>query len=240
MIPRIAHQTAPTKELSWEEARLARRIRRMLPDWEYRLWDDADNKRLMAEHFPDMSARYERVPFGVAKADIARYAYLAVHGGFYFDTDYKLLKPIDQAILDQACVIPLEDVRPHDGPLLVEHKVLGNAVMGSSRGHPFWRDLIAFILEEKRADQITDRRQIIAATGPAVVTEFYMANRARYGDIVLPNKNAFQPDISMFAMRSSADQDTYGIHLHWGSWRGRDPMVALRIMLRRKLNALAG
>lgn len=217
---------------------MARRIRRLLPDWQYRFWDDDDNARLMAEHFPDHAARYNNIAFGVAKADVARYAYMAVHGGFYFDTDYKLLKPIGPAVLEQRCVIPLEDLVPHEGPQRIEHAALGNAVMGSAQGHPFWRDLIAFIFDEKKADHITCRSEIIPATGPAAVTDFYMANRAAYPDIALPPKNAFQPDISLFAMRTSADRDTYGVHLHWGSWRGRDPLVAARIMLRRKLNGL--
>lgn len=237
MIPRIIHQTAGG-DLTWEERRMTRRLRRMLPGWTYRLWDDADNSRLMAEHFPDYAARYEQIRFGVAKADVARYAYMSVHGGFYFDTDYRLLQPIDDPVLREPCVIPLEDNLLGPDAMPPGYAALGNAVIGSTRGHPFWAALIAFIFDVKRAHEMTDRSEVISCTGPAAVTEFYIQNRARFADIVLPPKNAFQPGISLFSLRSSADARTYGIHLHWGSWRGRAPSVALRILLRRKLNAL--
>jgi mannosyltransferase OCH1-like enzyme len=238
VIPKIMHQTARSKTLAWEEERLARRLRRLLPGWTYRLWDDDDNSRLIATHFPQYAERYERISFGVAKADIARYAYLAIEGGFYFDTDYRLLKTIDDRVLRERCIIPIENVRPPgDGadPTSIE---LGNAIMASAPGHPFWAALIEFIFERNRPELIRDQRHIVPGTGPGAVTDFYHEHRAEYPDVAVPSKNAFQPDIACFAFRTSADRDTYGVHLHWGSWRGRSPGVAARIFLRRKLNGL--
>jgi hypothetical protein len=39
-------------------------------------------------------------------------------------------------------------------------------------------------------------------------------------------------------MINSADRQTYGVHLHWGSWRGKPALTAARAVLRRKLNAI--
>jgi hypothetical protein len=70
------------------------------------------------------------------------------------------------------------------------------------------------------------------------VTEFYLQRADQYPEVHLPPQNEFHPSISLFALRSSADRDSYGIHLHWGSWRGRPASVAARTLLRRKINGL--
>lgn len=238
VIPKILHQTARTKEVSWEEARLAQRLRRMQPGWKYRLWDDDDNARLVAERFPEYVRRYAAIPFGVARADVARYVYLHAHGGFYLDTDYKLLRPLDDALRAAPCLIPLEGADPQGGKATPDYLGLGNAIMGSEPGHRFWGDLVRHIFEVLRPDQLRRRDAIIPATGPEAVTRFYLARADRYPDISLPEKNRFYPSMSWLGQRTSAGPDTYGVHLHWGSWRDAPPTVAAKTLVRRKLNGL--
>lgn len=55
------------------------------------LRDDADNAALMHAVFPHFAERFDAIRIGVLKADIARCAYMHAYGGFYFDTDYRLL-----------------------------------------------------------------------------------------------------------------------------------------------------
>lgn len=210
----------------------------MLPDWQHNLWDDRDNSTLIAKHFSEYSDRYESIRFGVAKADVARCAYMYAYGGFYFDTDYKLLREPDEALRSEKCIVPLEQGSLEDSQPTVGRVQLGNAALASEPEHLFWRDFIRFVFEEKEAHLITDPIQIIPATGPVAVTEFYTLYGDRYPDVYLPPQNQFQPSISLFALRSSADRNSYGIHLHWGSWRGRPLYVAARTLLRRKINAL--
>lgn len=235
MIPHILHQTARSSDLSWEERRMVRRMRAMLPGWTYRFWDDDANGALVAAQFPRHLSRYKAIRFGVAKADIARYVYMHAIGGVYLDTDYKLLRPIGPDLLDSRCVIPLESAGA-GSPASIPP--LGNAALASEPGHPFWKELIEHIFVHNRPDELTDRDQIVGATGPHAVARFYAANSQRYRDVVLPPKNVFHPDIALFALKTSADDRTVGVHLHWGSWRGRSPAVAARILLRRKLNGL--
>jgi len=227
MIPAVIHQTARVKELTWEERRLANRLRRMLPGWSYNLYDDADNLRLMAENFPQYVDAYQAIRFGVARADIARVLYLHLWGGFYFDTDYKLVRPFDDDLLTAKCVIPLEHVRDEPKYPDVSDEVveLGNCIMGSVPAYPLW------------AERITDPAEIIPATGPESLTWFYLERKADYPEVVLPAKNLFHPDIKTLGMFTSAGKRTYGIHFHWGSWRGKPPLIAARTLLRRKINA---
>ena len=60
MIPRIIHQTWTSRDIpkhlrGYQESWLHKH-----PDWEYRLWDDAANEALIAEHYPEFLDYYRR------------------------------------------------------------------------------------------------------------------------------------------------------------------------------------
>ena len=70
------------------------------------------------------------------------------------------------------------------------------------------------------------------------MTRFYLDRAGEFPDIALPEKNCFYPGMSWLATRTTAGPETYGVHLHWGSWRNQPANVALRNYARRKLNGL--
>jgi len=86
---------------------MSSRMKSILKGWEYTFWDDSDNDRLIAQYFPQFAERYREIERGVVRADLARCMYLYIHGGFYFDTDYKILAPIGDDILAENCVLPI-------------------------------------------------------------------------------------------------------------------------------------
>lgn len=235
MIPRIIHQTAPTSNLTWEERALRRRISRLLPDWDARLWTDKDNRQIVAAHFPQHLRAYDAIMRGVVKADIARLVYMHVFGGFYLDTDYKLLRPFDDELRSCTCILPIER-----GELGNSSFRLGNAVFASEAAHPFWRDFINFIFESNipnaksgalAAGPAIDH--VVAVAGPLALTRFYVAHRARYSGITLPEIIEFHPN-----QINKRDRSTYGIHLCWGSWRGKKSVKWLKNQVRRKLSVI--
>jgi mannosyltransferase OCH1-like enzyme len=231
MIPRIIHQTAKTKTLTWEERKLARRMQKILPGWEYRLWDDDDNLTLIHKYFPDFADAYNQIAFGVAKADIARYLYMYAFGGFYFDTDYRLLKPIGPQLLAQACVLPIEEFQ-----LGHPQFKIGNAILGSQKNHPFWPALIKQIFEHIRLHGITHDK-IVLISGPLAVTQCFLDNQKLF-NIALPERDEFHPDRRFFGLSHRGNSRTTGIHLCWGSWRGKKSLVKIKNFLRRKITAL--
>ncbi|RXR08460.1 glycosyltransferase family 32 protein [Pseudoxanthomonas composti] len=233
MIPKIFHMTAPTKILLWEERRVQRRLQRLLPDWRGQLWDDADNAELMRRAFPQFAERYEAIGFGVMKADIARCAYMHAQGGFYFDTDYKLLKPPDRSIMSQACVLPIEE-----GAVGGQAFKIGNAVFGSRPGHPFWAAFIEHVFTAHAPDTLEDHRKIPMISGPRGMTVFYQANRARFQDLSFPARDQFHPDRTWFGLGQKAGTVAFGSHLCWASWRGKSTRHAITNFLRRKLTAV--
>ncbi|WP_041183201.1 glycosyltransferase family 32 protein [Xanthomonas oryzae] len=233
MIPHLIHLTSPTKQLLWEERRICDRLQRLLPDWNCYVWDDADNSELMRRAFPEFAERYERIPFGVMKADIARCAYMHAHGGFYFDTDYKLLRPLDAQVLSQHCVLPVEEGAPGH-----EDFKIGNAVFGSEPGHPFWRAFIEHIFTAHAPEALQDHREIPMISGPRGMTRFYNAHGSQFADILFPPRDAFHPDRTWFGLGHRGGKIAVGSHLCWASWRGKSPRRKLTNYLRRKLNAV--
>jgi hypothetical protein len=99
-ITKIIHQTWQTAAVPdqdyphvWQES-----WRKHQPDWEYKLWTDEDNERLVQDHYPAFWPMYRTLQRGVVKADAARALYLHKYGGLYADLDYICLKPMTELL----------------------------------------------------------------------------------------------------------------------------------------------
>jgi mannosyltransferase OCH1-like enzyme len=228
MIPKIIHQTS--RSLTPEEVRMGCRIRLLLPDWEYRIWSDEDNDKLVADRFPQYLSSFRSIKRGVVKADIARYMYLSVYGGLYLDTDYKIIRAIDDEILSHSCVLPIS----RDSESLFR---LGNSVMCSEPGHPFWTDLIEHIFSDVRVIDLAESK-IEKATGPEALTEFYMDRRGRYKDVFLPPRMMFHPPLTYWGFSFQGEATTVGVHLCWSSWRTKNMLGMIRRLAARKITSL--
>jgi mannosyltransferase OCH1-like enzyme len=233
VIPKRIHQTAPTKHLSWEERRMSSRMKSILKGWDYALWDDFDNDRLVAEFFPQFVEQYRKIERGVARADIARCMYLYVHGGFYFDTDYKILSPIGDDILSHPCVLPISRGSVDD----IDSLRLGNAVMGSSPRHPFWEDFLDDLFSSDSLRTLGEDK-IEKTTGPEGLSTFFIKNRAKYSDVALPLREIFHPRLTTANLSYDARNGTLGAHLCWGSWRTKHFPRSARNICTRKITAL--
>ncbi len=229
MIPRIIHQ-----KTSWgltpEEVRLAHRMRTLLPGWEYRIWNDQETEALVGDWFPQYLSSFRSIQRGVVKADIARCICLFVYGGFYFDTDYKLLQTIDEGMLSHTCVLP---VSRNSGSLFR----LGTAVLGSEPNHPFWKDFIDRVFSH---DQLSDlaEENIEKTTGPEGLTSFYLERSHLYDDIFLPPRDVFHPPLTYLGFAFQRGITTVGAHLCWGSWRKKSPLGKLKNLAVRKFTSV--
>jgi inositol phosphorylceramide mannosyltransferase catalytic subunit len=218
MIPRLIHQTAKTADLPEDLRVYQGKVRSLHPDWAYKLWTDADNLALMREELAEYLDTYTRLPKNIMRADMIRYAILYRRGGLYLDTDYEMLKPYD--LLNYGCVLPVET--PGDfGP----GKRIGNAIMASSPGHPFFKA----VLDQLRAnppvtiDPHDGGRSVLTTTGPHFISDVLRRlNGREQMDIFLPDKELFHPntprnpgEYQAILSRGTA----YGVHHCAGSWR---------------------
>jgi hypothetical protein len=68
------------------------------PGWEYRLWDDAANEALLADHYPEFLTYFRNATPSILRVDLVRLAYLHRHGGVYADLDYEVIRPLDDLL----------------------------------------------------------------------------------------------------------------------------------------------
>lgn len=231
MIPKIIHLTAKTKQLSWEEKMLWQKNEKVLTGWQFRLYDDADNLEIVKQYFPEYLEKYNSISKGVAKADIVRCMYMYVFGGLYADTDYCFMKPITMELMNARCVIPAEkwtdDTQPY----------LGNCIFFSEKKYSFWKAYVDHVFNNLELSDLQESR-IIEVTGPGGITDFYLAHREEYPEIVVTRKNVFHPQLTAHHMRVLADGTTLGIHFCFGSWRSKNPMLKWIFTLRQKMQAM--
>ena len=87
-IPKIIYQSWKTKTVPdhWKES--PKSIKKQMPDWQYVLLDNEDNRKMVAKYFPDFLPYYDAFPYDIMRADAARYVFLYLYGGIYMDLDF--------------------------------------------------------------------------------------------------------------------------------------------------------
>lgn len=126
-IPRIVHQTWKTGQIPDEWQPFADSWRAHHPAWEYRLWTDADNRRLIAERYAWFLATYDAFPRDIQRVDAAKYFILFTHGGVYADLDCECVRAVDPLMARGGAIVS----RTRDG-------VIDCAFLASPAGHRFW------------------------------------------------------------------------------------------------------
>ncbi len=229
-IPRIIHQTWRDSDVPPYLRRFQASWREHHPAWQYRLWTDEANRRLIEEHYPEFLPVYDAYPLPIQRADAARYFMLHRYGGLYVDLDFECLRPLESMLAGRSCVFgaePRAHALAHGLSLIV-----GNALMASTPGHRIWRDVQAALVRHRNA-QAWGRLDALRSTGPLMLTDVVQ----RYGtdEVTLYPPDVFYPQLDAVnsdAFSSSAEQsryqekmrqglatpDSYAVH-HWaGTW----------------------
>ena len=110
------------------------------PGWEHKLWTDDENRDFVANHYPWFLEIYDKLPQHIHRVDTVRYMYLHKFGGVYADLDFESIKPMDDYLKDKQLVLGRMG---HDNNF--EHSI-PNAVMASIPGHPFWLQVLDFVV----------------------------------------------------------------------------------------------
>lgn len=214
MIPRVihycwlSHDPMPAKLRdcldSW---------RRVMPDYEIRLWDF---ERFPKERSEWVSDAFDNRKYAFAADYIRAYA-LYHEGGIYLDSDVEALRPFDD-LLDKPYFLCREC-----GSGCVEA-----AVMGAEAGHPLFAELLryydnrSFVREDGSFDTLPMPRVIAGAVARAGFREVDVPDANSYSGAadalsILPY-DYFSP-ISIENMEMRRTRRTYCIHHFAGSWR---------------------
>lgn len=163
-IPKILHFTWKTKTLTKFAQRIWDAWAESHPDWELRLWDDADIRALVAADYPQHLATFDSYPSGIYRADAFRFFVLHRVGGVYADLDVVPLRKIDELIGRTECFVGAEPVKHVEDNESYRGLPMSlcNAFMGSAPGHVFWQRCL-----EAMARCVCD--DVVDATGPRFV-----------------------------------------------------------------------
>lgn len=171
-IPKIIHQIWIGSPVPEELQAFLESWRSIHPDWEYKLWTDADlaNFNLENRDLYDLAEN-----FGV-KSDIWRYEILYRYGGVYVDTDFEAIQVLEflHHLYDFYTGLQTLDTQ------LVQ---LGLALIGSRPGHP----LLKACIEELRKS--FSRPGVTQKAGPMHFTRVFYKYAGRYEgltDIAFP------------------------------------------------------
>ena len=248
MINKIIHQTAPSKNLTTEEQRVLRVNKRLLPEWEFRFYDDSDNEQVMAEAFPEFVDVFRTIRRGVVQADIIRCVYLYHFGGWYLDTDYRLLRRLEGEVavlgsmsgkapahcldlLSHKLILPISGIPEKDRHFIC------NSILASEKRHPFWRAFIEHLFSNDKLISL-DEHSVEGLTGPLGLSRFYLENKDRFSDACLPLKQYFHPKITSWGFSYEHHLDNYGVHWCWGSWRSKRLPRKIKNILTRKITSI--
>ncbi|CAE6468750.1 hypothetical protein ACGC1H_004193 [Rhizoctonia solani] len=141
---RFIHQSWKTHELKPSTVPLADSWRLAYPDWDYVLWDDADNKELVRVLYPRLLGAYEALPREIYRADFVRNLYMHAFGGIYSDLDSEAVAPLDPLLsasaerLSDSTSTPVAFVGQMVTSENLAHAVPNAFFAATSPGHPFW------------------------------------------------------------------------------------------------------
>jgi hypothetical protein len=228
-IPRVVHQTWRTADVPPEWRPLAGTWRRHHPHWEHRLWTDADNQRLVDDHYPEVAAQYASCSYGIQRADLARYLILHRYGGVYVDLDMECLRPLDLLIEGRTALLTIEPAV--HASWIGRRALVSTAFMAAAPRHPLFDRILELLLE--RDLRITRHVDVLTTTGPVLVEDALgrLEPRARDAMVLVPPE-AFSPleshDPRLERLRHGEDADSirasclaagaWAIH-HWSnSW----------------------
>jgi hypothetical protein len=186
-IPQIIHQTFPVKTLPPALQENVDAMCALNPDWEHRLYDDADVESFIERSYGKSILRlYRQINprYGAARADLFRYLLLYKEGGVYLDIKSTARSPLSQVLRpDDRFLIsqwPHETGSPFSGWGLDEslsHVPEGEFMQWliiASPGHPFLRAAIRNVLRNLRvylpSEHGVGRMSVLHVTGPIAYT----------------------------------------------------------------------
>jgi len=97
-IPHNLHQSWKNTKLPLKFQRYQKSILENHPNWNYTLWTDEDNERLIREKYPWFLPTYRSFEKNIMRVDSVRYFYMYEYGGVYMDLDFKSYKPLDPLV----------------------------------------------------------------------------------------------------------------------------------------------
>lgn len=137
-VPRIVHQTWKTLEVPerWKSSQIE--WKKLHPDWEYRLWSDADLRNLILSDYSWFIPTYDSFKHNIQRVDVARSFILHKYGGVYSDLDIVPVRSFENFVSYFENDETTFTVALVETPNSMLGYILSNYLMLGVPGSPFW------------------------------------------------------------------------------------------------------
>ena len=212
-IPKKIHQIWLGSEPPADLLELSETIKKFNPDFEYRLWRDAD----IAEFGLQQDAAYKAAKNWGERADILRYHILYKYGGFYCDMDILAIKSFEPLCHGAGLIVGVSNLPTIEA---------NNAVMGAAPRHPVIKELKKNIVA--RTSHEGRRLTTISRTGPAYLSRTIQNcfTKGLCCDVLVLPIPYFYPLSINYQGKQTQDvydrfvsKESYCAHLWEGRWR---------------------
>lgn len=211
-IPKIIMQTWKTHEVPDHWKISPQSIKEKMPDWQYVLMDDNDNRAFVEKYFPDFLPYYDAFPHSIQRADAVRYCWLYIYGGLYQDLDFEVLHRMDSLFTASH------------GIFLVKSGNIGsyftNSFMASVKNHPFWLEVIEEMKKPLPWWVIGKHFTVMCSTGPLMLSRVVNKTKSVVG--ILPARRIMACNICDLKCDVG---DAFLRPLEGSSWIGFDTMI---------------
>ena len=178
-IPKIIFQTWKTKDVPDKWSVSPKSIKKHMPDWEYVLMSDKENREFVKKYFPDFLSYYDNFEYNIQRADAIRYMWLYINGGLYMDLDFKVLHPLDELFTNNS-----------DAYLVSSGNVgsyITNSFMASKPKCRLWLEMIEAMKHPNLPWYYMGKHiQVMNTTGPIMLTHVAKKSTVIYS--MLPGK----------------------------------------------------
>jgi glycosyltransferase involved in cell wall biosynthesis len=222
MIPCLIHQLWKTDTVPLAYRRWQASWQALNPGFSYRLWTDRDIEQLIEADFPAFKRLFHSYRHTICRVDLARYLILKKFGGVYADLDFECLRPLDGLLEGRSLVLGVEPPAHEALDKAVQRglgRIVCNAWIASTPGHPFWDHLLNDLQSSAAEDDVLD------ATGPFRLTRSFHTYAGQDVTLVEPEVlypltkddcwtgRAHNPPFFAQATRSA-----YAVHYWEGTW----------------------
>ena len=225
-IPRRIIQTGRSEAaLSDEERKAVGAIKALHPGYEHVFFDDEAVVALVHDDYPEYREIFDTYEVKIQKFDFFRYLAVYKLGGFYFDLDVYLDKPLDD-LLECSAAFPFEKITIFE--MLRKRGMLGqlgNYAFGASAANPFLGKVIEYCVRAAgdRAwteaptfpplPALREMLYVYYSTGPGIVSRVWIEHPELRDEVEV-----------LFPGRATDSQrfGEYGVHWHAGSWKESD------------------
>ena len=144
----------------WKDAQLS--VIKNNPDYEYKLFTDDDNRRIVEKYFPDFLVYYDNFEYDIQRADAIRYMILYLYGGIYLDLDYICNHSFNELIFEKPLGL---------NKSINQSWSFTNSIMISSvKNHPIWLECLRQMKKKTPFFIRGKHLKVMTSTGPIMLT----------------------------------------------------------------------